>query len=111
MVQYLQYVRKSESLMSEVIRFLNQIFQGDSLSVLLLVLTLTPLSFILKKEKGYLLEKWKTAKHNHNFFANDLKLLATNCAALMKQLEIVTDFSEDIGIKFGEDQKRYNSSK
>ena len=29
----------------------------------------------------------------------------------MKQLEIVTDFSEDIGIKFGEDQKRYNSSK
>ena len=61
---------------------------------------------MLKKEKGYLLGKQKTAKHTHNFFVNDLKLLATDFAALMKQLEIVTDFSEDIGIKFGEDQKR-----
>ena len=42
--------------MSEVIRFLNQIFQSDSLSVLLFVLALNPLSFMLKKEKGYLIE-------------------------------------------------------
>ena len=48
---------KNESLMSEVIRFLKGIFQGDSLSVLLFVLALNPLSFMLKKEKGYLLGK------------------------------------------------------
>ena len=50
---------KNESLMSEVIRFLKGIFQGDSLSVLLFVLALNPLSFMLKKEKGYLLGKRK----------------------------------------------------
>ena len=40
---------KNESLMSEVIRFLKGIFQGDSLSILLFVLALNPLSFMLKR--------------------------------------------------------------
>ena len=42
---------KNESLMSEVIRFLKGIFQGDSLSVLLFVLALKPLSFYVEKRK------------------------------------------------------------
>ena len=98
---------KNESLMSEVIRFLKGIFQGDSLSVLLFVLALNPLSFMLKKEKGYLLGKRKIVKHTHNFFVDDLKLFAANRATLMKQLDIVTTFSEDIGMKFGEDKCAY----
>ena len=93
--------------MSEVIRFLKGIFQGDSLSVLLFVLALNPLSFMLKKEKGYLLGKRKIVKHTHNFFVDDLKLFAANRATLMKQLDIVTTFSEDIGMKFGEDKCAY----
>ena len=98
---------KNESLMSEVIRFLKGIFQGDSLSVLLFVLSLNPLSFILKKEKGYLLGKRKIVKHTHNFFVDDLKLFPANRATPMKQLDIVTTFSEDIGMKFGEDKCAY----
>ena len=46
-------------------------------------------------------------KHTHNFFVDDLKLFATNCATFMKQLDIVTTFSEDIGMKFGEDKCAY----
>ena len=91
---------KNESLMSEVIRFLKGIFQGNSLSVLLFVLALNPLSsFTLKKEKGYLLGKRKIVKHTHNFFVDDLELSATNRATLMKRLDIVTTFSEDIGME------------
>ena len=62
---------------------------------------------MLRKEKCYLLEKWKIVKHTHNFSVDDQKLFATNCATLMKQLDIVTTFSEDIGVKFREDKCAY----
>ena len=97
---------KNESLMLEVIRFLKEMFQGNSISVLPFVLALNPLSFMLRKEKGYLLGKRKIVKHTHKLFVDDLKLFATNRATLMKQLNIVTTFSEDIGMKFG-DKRAY----
>ena len=62
---------------------------------------------MLTKEKGYLLGKQKIVKHTHNFFVDDLKLFATNRATLMKQLDIITTFSENIGMKFGEDKCAY----
>ena len=62
---------------------------------------------MLTKEKGYLLGKRKIVKHTHNLFVDDLKLFATNRATLMKQLDIVTTFSENIGMKFGEDKCAY----
>ena len=51
--------------------------------------------------------KCKVLKHTHNFFVNDLKLFAANCATLTKQLDIVTTFSEGIGMKFREDKCAY----
>ena len=62
---------------------------------------------MLRKEKCYLLEKWKIVKHTHNFSVDDQKLFGTNCATLMKQLDIVTTFSEDTGVKFKEDKCAY----
>ena len=62
---------------------------------------------MLRKEKGYLLGKRKIMKHTHNFFADDMKLFARNRATLMKQLDLATTFSEDIGVKFGEDKGAY----
>ena len=62
---------------------------------------------MLTKEKGHLLGKQKIVKHTHNFFVDDLKLFATNRATLMKQLDIVITFSEDIGMKFREDKCAY----
>ena len=90
--------------MSEVIKFYKGIFQSDNISVLLFVLSWKPLLFMLRKVKDYLLGKRKIAKHTDNFFVDDLKLFATNCATLMKQFDIVTTFSEDIGMTFGEDK-------
>ena len=46
-------------------------------------------------------------KHTHNFFVDDLKLFAANRATLTKQLDIVTTFSEDIGMIFREDKCAY----
>ena len=93
--------------MSEEIRFLKGFFEDDRLYVLFFVLALNPSSFMLGKEKGYFLEKRKIEKHTHNFFVDDLKLFATYCATVMKQLDIVTTFSQNIGMKFGEDKCAY----
>ena len=62
------------------------------------------LSFMLRKGKGYLLEKCEFAKHTHNFFVDELKLFATNRATLLKQFDIVVTFSEDVVMTFGEDK-------
>ena len=44
---------KNKTLTSDAIKFLKGIFQGDSLSVLLFILTVNPLSFMLRNIKGY----------------------------------------------------------
>ena len=41
------------SITSNVINFSNGIFQGDSISVLIFILSLNPLSYMLGKLKGY----------------------------------------------------------
>ena len=43
----------NDSYLSNTIKYLKCIFQGESLSVLLLILSLNPMSFLLNKLKGY----------------------------------------------------------
>ena len=85
------------------------VLQGDFLSVILFILSLNPLSFLLNKTNGYktglgtLIEKILT----HLFFVDDLKLYGSNLEQSKLQLEIVTKFSKDIGMEFGEDKCGY----
>ena len=97
----------NETIITEIIKFLNGIFQGDTLSVLLFVLCLNPLSFLLQKLKGYSYGKNRNHTITHNFFVDDLKLYASSLSILKKQLELVTKFSKDIGMKFGQDKCAY----
>ena len=78
------------------------ILQGDMLSLILFVLSVNPLSFILHgKNLGY---KLGEIKHNlsHASFVDDLKLYATCIEESIKLLEIVVEYSMDIGMSFGE---------
>ena len=83
--------------------------QGNFVSVILLILSLNPLSFLLNKTDGYkiglgtLVEKILT----YLFFVDDLKLFAPNLDQSKLQLDIVTQFSKDIGMEFGEDKCSY----
>ena len=54
------------------------IFQGDSLSPLLFVLSVVPLSLILRKVKACYEWGKKEYKLNHLLFMDDLKLFAKN---------------------------------
>ena len=77
------------------------IFQGDSLSPLLFVIALIPLSLLLKKTKiFYELGKQKE-KVNHLLFMDDLKLFAKNENQLDSLVNVVRIFSNDIKMEFG----------
>ena len=95
---------KDNSIILNVIKVVKGIYQGDSLSVILFVLALNPLSHLLRSTKGYAYGKNQQHQYTHNFFVDDLKLYATDMNMVKRQLEIITTYSKDIGIKFGEDR-------
>ena len=77
------------------------IFQGDSLSPLLFVLAMIPLSEVLRKTKlGYDLGIGR-GKLNHLLFMDDLKIYAKNEKELESLIHTVRIFSQDINMEFG----------
>ena len=95
---------KNESIVSNVSKIITRIYQGDSLSVILFVLALNPLSHLLRSTKGYAYGKNCLHQHTHNFFVDGLKLYISDINTVKRQLEIVTTFSKDTGMKFGEEK-------
>ena len=80
------------------------IFQGDSLSPLLFIMIMTPLSMILKDEqKGYKLGNSGNLV-NHLLFMDDLKLYGKSQDEIDALLGLVQEYSNDIGMVFGMDK-------
>ena len=77
------------------------IFQGDSLSPLVFVLALIPLSLILRKVKAAYEFSESKQKINHSLFMNDLKLYSPSEKGLDSLVQTVQVFSEDIGMELG----------
>ena len=87
-----------------VVNIKKGIFQGDSLSPLLFVMVMAPLSMILNGEtKGY---KFGNAGKlvNHLLFMDDLKLYASSQRELDSLVRTVESYSRDIGMEFGIDK-------
>ena len=97
------------SIESQPIQYLRGIFQGDSGSVLLFFLSVNPLSYLLNKLQGYGIGKTGNRNQNisHLFFIDDLKLFATNINQMKLLLDQVPQFSNDIGMKFGQSKCSY----
>ena len=78
-----------------------RIFQGEILSPLLSVLSMVPLSLILKKVNACY--KWGKEKYklNHLLFMDDLKLYAKSEEQANTLLRTVHVFNTDIGMEFG----------
>ena len=64
----------NQMIKSDIITYLKGIFQGDSLSVTLFVLSVNPLSFMIKCLRGYAAGKDHNTNITYNFFVDDLKL-------------------------------------
>ena len=90
---------ETEHLVSDVIHYLKGIFQGDTLSVILFILSLNPLSFMLNKLKEYNIGDAEKRDRDITqlFFVDDLKLYATNINTAKLQLDLVTQFSKTSG--------------
>ena len=93
--------------MTEIISSLKGIFQGDGLSVIWFILSVNPLSHLLKRLKGYAAGNERNINITHIFFVDDLKLYAGTTNNLKKLLDFVTTFSKDIDMKFGVDKCAY----
>ena len=80
------------------------IFQGNSMSQLLFVLCIIPLTQILKKVKsGYSLKNGE--KLNHRLFMDDLKIFAKSEREVNGLISTEQILNNDIGMEFG--TKRY----
>ena len=77
------------------------IFQGDSLSPLLFVLIMIPLTLALRNTSlGYKMSK-ESEPISHLLFMDDLKLYASNKNSLDSLVNTVKIFSDDIRMEFG----------
>ena len=100
---------ESGEIETEEIKYLTGLLQGDSLSMLLFTLGINPLSFLLRKLPGYKIggPDQRDTDINHLFFVDDLKTFANNQREGSLQLELITRFSNDITMKFGESKCAY----
>ena len=83
------------------VRIRRGIFQGDSLSPLLFVLAVIPLTLILRKTKIYYQLEKGGEKINHLLSMDDLKLFAKNEQQIDSLVNSVRVFSDDIRMEFG----------
>ena len=102
---------ETETLTTEQILYLTGILQGDSLSLILFELCTNPLSFLLNKNsEGYSIgtsSSERTTRLSHLVFVDDLKTYAPKLTDALCQLDIITTFSNDIGMSFGSDKCAY----
>ena len=95
---------------TDIIKYLTGILQGDCLSLILFVLCVNPLSHLLNKLcDGYRIGTPgnRTIKINHLLFVDDLKTYAPNIAIAKEQLKLISQFTNDIGMRFGVDKCAY----
>ena len=105
------YLRTKENVsITDTIKYLTGVLQGDCLSLILFTLCINPLSHLLNKMcNGYSIGPPgdRSTKINHLLFVDDLKTYATNREMAEEQLEIITQFTNDIGMTFGADKCAY----
>ena len=90
--------------------FRRDIFQGDSLSPLLFVMSMDPLNLVLRRIKvGY---KFNSNKEeiNHLMLMDDIKLVAKDERGLESLIQTVRVISADISMNFGLEKGKVSNS-
>ena len=78
------------------------IFQGDTLSPLLFIIAINPVSYLLEKSPyGY---KMDDVRFSHISYMDDLKTFAGNLNDARSMAKLIFEFTTSIGMKFGLDK-------
>lgn len=83
------------------VRIRRGIFQGDSLSPLIFVICLIPLTLLRRKAKGHFRLGGDSGSLNHLLFMDDLKLYGRDERELNSPVNTVRVFSTDTGMEIG----------
>ena len=80
------------SIETDTINYITGVLQGDCLSLMLFILSVSPLSFLLSFLPGYNIAKTsnKKQKLTHLFFVDDLKIFARSKREATLQLDLIT---------------------
>ena len=86
-----------------------ELLKGDYLSIILFILSLNPCSYLLNETERYKMGVNEERNKNlmHLLFVDDMKQYTSNLEKSKLLLDIVTIFSQDIGMSFGQDKCRY----
>ena len=97
------------SIKTNMINYITGVLRGDCLSLMLFILSVNPLSFLLSLLLGCNIAKTNNKKQKlaHLFFVDDLKSFARNEKEATLQLDLITQFTKDIDMKFGQDKHAY----
>jgi len=96
-------ILESEGLQLGEVQIKRGIFQGDSLSPLVFVMAMVPLTIILRKIRpGYSMRD--KSKINHLLYMDDLKVYGKSRREIETIIHTVRIFSDDIGMEFGLDK-------
>ena len=98
---------KNTTIEADSIDYQRGILQSDGLSVILFALSINPVSFLPRKMEGYELGETIKLIINHLLFVDDLKLYSRTLDQMKKLLDIITTFTNDIGMIFGEAKCAY----
>ena len=93
---------ETERIQTDCIACKRGLLQGNTINLILLVLSANPLSFLFKKHDGHKVGSRKDQNISHLFFVDDLKLYAQSITKPRMMLETVYMFSKDIGMKIRE---------
>ena len=85
-----------------MINYITGVLQGDCLSLMLFLLSVSPLSFLLSLLPGYNIAKTDNSKQilTHLLFVDDLKTFAKDKKEVTLQLDLITQFTKDTDMKF-----------
>ena len=100
---------ENQTIETPVINYLTGLLEGDCFSLLPFIVSVNPLSFLLKNLPGYKIgESGKRSMNiSHLFFVNDLKTYASDKKGAKLQLDLISQFMRDISKQFGSDKCAY----